>query len=160
MPAKRKSKTARKKGRSNALWFVAAFLILIVISVFLVYYFSRDEQPDKNTLETSQNKTATPQTESNLLTGTWVSSYDGAIMVFKGKSFTIEFPSVDNGTVISGTYSLSGETVTIIYNNSETCAGIPGKYSVKREKSKLIFKLISDSCKNRIERMKEDWSAI
>ena len=158
MPAKRKRKTSRKTHQNNALWFVVIFLIILIASVFLGYYFSNRKTEVTAIPEKTVKKTETPEKNRINLSGTWVSENDGAMMEFHTATFTIEFPSVDNAAVISGSFSVKGDTVTFVYgNSSKSCAGIAGKYLIKHSKNRLRFILISDSCRNRTERMKAPW---
>ncbi len=158
---KKKSKKRTNTQNNNRLWFIVTFLIILIVSLFLGYYFStgKDKDSGKKTPEqitvkknTGNNKPANP------LNGTWVSEYDGAIMEIKNKSFTLEMPSVNEGSIIKGNINISGNEALLIYvSGSESCKEKSGKYRFEIKNEKLYFKLINDDCKIRAERMSVPW---
>jgi uncharacterized protein YxeA len=157
----KKKPVKRKNSKTdNRLWFIVTFLIILIVSVLLGFYFSNNKErvsKDNSELKTPEKPIKTEKS-TTLLNGTWVSEYDGAIMEIKGHSFTLEMPSVSNGTIIKGTIQINGKEVSLTYvSGSETCKQKQGKYAFEIKNNKLVFKLINDECKSRADRMSAAW---
>ena len=172
--AKRKKspqkKTLRRKNNRNALWFIVIFLILLIASLFIGYYFTHKNSKEKTetlnqnkqVISTKKTSASLPKsTKTNILDGTWVSEYDGAIMEISGTHFTLEFPSVNSGEIIHGLLKTKEGTVHFLYQTgSNTCKGFMGKYNFELKNKNLIFNKISDKCKSRTDRMNSGWYAL
>ncbi len=163
--AKNRKKTTRKFDKNSALWFIVTFLILLLVSLFLGYYFTnhKDNINNNNKHAKATVKHAINGTSKNNqpLNGTWVSKYDGAIMEINGSNFTLEIPSVSSGTLIHGILNIDGDKISIAYTSgSETCKNKKGRYIFNKKTSELIFKLIKDDCKSRADRMTAVWNPL
>ena len=160
MPAKRLYNKRDTKSK-NSIWFIVTFLIILFVAIILGYFLSNRKQQagegDKQSVKTTEKIVEKNKTK-NPLSGTWVSEYDGAIMDIKGDTFTLEVPSVSNGTVISGKISVQNKKVLLIYTSgSQTCKQKEGRYIFEFNNKKLKFKLLTDECKSRADRMSVAW---
>ncbi len=166
MASKKRKKRSSKKN-SNAFWFLVVFLLLLVVSIFLGYYFTHHttktnfeskQMHDSLTSPLKQNVPSS-KTATGVLDGTWVSEYDGTIMEIRGRRFTLEFPSINHGQMIHGGLKIQDHTIVFTYQTgSSTCNAIQGTYHFeKKPKKRLLFKVITDSCKSRLERMTSAW---
>ncbi len=163
----RKRKKRSSKKSNNGLWFLIVFLLLLLVSIFLGYYFTHhttetnmesEQIRDSLTSPLKQNASAS-QTATGVLDGTWVSEYDGTMMEIRGRRFSLEFPSINHGPLIHGRLKIHDHRIVFIYQTgSTTCNGMQGTYRFeKKPKKRLLFKVITDSCKSRVERMTSAW---
>lgn len=150
--AKRSRKTAKAKNGQNKLFiFFAIILVLAIISTIIAFYY-QDEYAESGPVEQTQ---APAQITS--LEGTWVSNYDGKMLTISGLNVALESPSVDESGKISGSISIEDNIVTFMYK-SGICKNMEGHYLYSiNEDGELFFKLIKDSCENRIEIMTMTW---
>ena len=98
--------------------------------------------------------------------GSIIGSWDKQV---EGQLVTLSF--IDNGTYtfvfegdvneVTGTYTLSGDKITIIDDGNASeggCSGIEGNYSYSIDGDELIFSLIADNCDGRSEGMPGTWT--
>ncbi len=155
--AKRRS-TRRKAHSSNT--FMIFFIIVIVLAVLsfvITYYVTKtDDSVDKDVVNIQKTETATEEvteevaeesTEKYVLEGTWASYNDGAMLTIRGRSFTIELPSVESTIVASGKIVIVGNTATFVYTNQDSDCGIkPGKYEfIFESDDEVTFIKVDDS---------------
>ncbi len=158
-----KMRKSRKKKNENALWFVIIFLIILIASMFLGYYFTHKTDNNNKIVKhiisgISKKEKPLKPTAKNQIEGTWVSNYDGAMMEIHGSRFTLEIPSVNSSSIIKGKITFNGQSVSLVYTSgSQICKGIEGKYHYTLKDKNLIFKIIQDRCAGRSERMSAPW---
>ncbi len=164
MSRARKS-SKKNKGNINLSILLIIIALLAILSYALSFLFINDASGEQEMITQKPNrltKDELPKGDVKIITpinGRWYSTYDGAILTIDGTSFSLEIPSVDEAKAVKGTLALTGNEVTLKYDNSsKTCAGIAGRYHWKLEgQDKLVFKLINDDCKARSERMNAEW---
>lgn len=173
----RKSKSrgrSKKKKTSPILIFIFVIIALAAISMLLGYYLLQDDS-DKGLKifgnESNKLETITPEQpgtvlkekpveeKPTLLEGTWVSNYDGNIMTIHGLGYTLESPSVDHVTKITGRLSIEKNIITFVsQDGDELCENTEGHYLFTLQGSdEIFFKLIKDTCTKRKERMTLSW---
>ncbi len=167
--AKRRS-TRRKANNSNS--FMIFFIIVIVLAVLsfvITYYVTKTfDSVDKDVVNIQKTEATTEEvteevakesTEKYVLEGTWASYNDGAMLTIRGRSFTIELPSVESTIVASGKIVIVGNTVTFVYTNQDSDCGIkPGKYEfVIESDDEVTFSEIDDTCSSRKIQLIATW---
>ena len=151
MAKRSKKHGTTKNGQNNLLIFFAIIIILAIISTIIAFYY-QDEFNE--TVVDEQQQTATITTE---LEGTWVSNYDGKMLSINGMNITLESPSVDETSKITGQISVEDNIITFVYTTG-LCENMEGHYLYSINKDgEVFFKLIKDSCENRIEHMTMTW---
>ncbi len=114
-----------------------------------------NEENIKNTI-TEPIKQST--SVKNILEGTWASYNDGAMLTIKGKSFSIEQPSVESSIVAKGRIVISNSKVTFVYTNEGSTCGIkPGLYKFEFVGEDVKFSKIDDSCDGRSSQIVATW---
>lgn len=105
-----------------------------------------------------QEKTKETLPQSSWLEGTWVSSMNGAMLTFKGTTFSMDFPSVENRSPLEGVFQLNGKKIEFAGTQADGTCGIqPGKYTVTTEGSDIVITKISDECERRAQNLEASW---
>ena len=166
MPAKSRKKRASKAQKSPLMLFLLIVILLAVLSVVIGYFILQNNEekeavPNETIIETTQEEEPVLTVEP-MYTGTWVSNYDGAILSLNRFAFTLEMPSVEQGTAVKGELMVVNNVLTFVYTSgSETCSGEEGHYQYTLEDNgDIFFKLIKDNCKSRKARMEMSWFSL
>ncbi len=150
------SKSRKKKQDNNKglIIIIVAVIVIAAISIIAGWYVTDGNTEEVKTPGTEQ--TEEQVTVKTSLEGTWVSSYDGAMLGITGLSFTLELASVDKPITVQGSIVVKDSLVTFI-NTNAICKKIKGKYRFRFKEGDLVFQLIEDDCASRKERMTAGW---
>ena len=92
-----------------------------------------------------------------LLRGNWRSTVDGLMVAYNEDGTYLVSPT-DGRAPFSGRYTIEGVGIIILDEaDTETCAGIEGRYTVTVIGWTARFYLVDDSCAPRIEHMRAPW---
>lgn len=94
--------------------------------------------------------------ETKTLNGCWLSSEQGASLTFDGQGYRIDFFGVDASEPIIGKYSIDGNQIIFLNNDSE-CKGIEGTYRISFDKKNISLNCKDDNCKERRNILEADW---
>ena len=166
MPAKTRKKRQSGNKNNQLFIFLAIVIVLAIISMAVAYYLTIDGNSEAQTIPAAaQNEvSSTTDTDTSVgqIEGTWVSTYDGAMLTITGLSFSLELSGVDAAAKMTGNIAVEGNIVTFVYiTGNESCNNIEGHYLYSVEDNgDLFFKLIKDQCSGRTERMSVSWFKI
>ena len=154
-----KTKKSKQQNKNGLITIIVVIVVLAAVSIIAGWYFS-DKNSEKNTTpdkeQTVQTETKKPDAIKTPIEGTWVSNYDGAMLSITGLSFSLDLASVDKSVTIKGTILVKDDLVTFI-NKNGICKDIQGQYRFSLKNNELTFKLVSDECTSRKERMTASW---
>lgn len=167
-----KKRRSRKKPNNNnsIITLIIIIVILAIISVITAYFVLGDDEkqiPDlfeeivspENPGEEIKNIESIEEiTVKTAIDGTWVSNYDGAMLTISGTTFSIEMPSVDASSKVSGRLAVE-KTIVSFSNTSgnEACLGKEGHYNYSFIDGELMLNKIKDPCDSRSQRMIDTW---
>lgn len=97
--------------------------------------------------------------ETHTLGGTWLSMMQGASLTIDNYGYRIDFFGVDASAPIIGKYSVDGNQITFINDDSE-CKGIKGIYKISFNKKNFSLIAKDDDCTKRRNILEADWEWI
>ena len=167
----RKLKTKRgkrnKKSTGSLFSILLVFVILSVIAAAVAYFFydigkTKSKAPVKTpsvSIQKAETKNKTnPIRKKGVLDGSWVSTSDGRILEIHGTSFSLELPSVSNHQLTKGKITVTGNTASIVYTDTENkCAQKAGIYTFTVHKGSVLFRAKHDNCPGRKQIFSTTW---
>lgn len=97
--------------------------------------------------------------KSKLFKYTWVNKQDGALLKFnEDKTFTMDFPSVDSESIITGVFELSEKILTLTFDQIEgSCEEKTAQYQFEIKDQDLSLKAMKDACRRRKSHLTAGW---
>lgn len=172
--SKPKKKGGLKKKKSGNIF--TKILVVIFIVIFVAFFalrfignqkstttdgnrkiekkevIKRDKVSDKETKKTTKIVEKT-------ITGSWMSSSEGAILIMKDHSYRIDYMGVDIDQPFIGMYSVVGDNITF-ENKKDPCKDAKGLYEVSYKDKEISFKCKSDECSRRKTTLTTEWEWI
>ncbi len=171
--AKRRTSRAKKSKKVNSfVVFLIVIVVLALISAGVSYYLLDKDGIKTETVNKAEDvlpvkkiptETVKPddriiEKDAGLLSGTWVSNYDGTLLTITGQSCVFEKPAVDSPVKIEGVVLVNKTLVTFIFKEKSSCGTQEGHYEYQLTgESEVFFKRIKDPCSIRSEQMSASW---
>lgn len=184
MPPKRTSQKRRPASRRRAkpksagkgilrllLQVLVVLLSLALIAFAASYVYLRkqannDVQKDATAAVQNNPSTAlvaeteehlTQKAQISVLEGTWVSVDNGTMLSFAAENYSIDFPSVEAGKPIKGTFTVKGKRLNMLSSDAPGCEAIQGNYTFTIEGEDLQIFLKEDACTKRSNALVSNW---
>lgn len=184
MPPKRTSQKRRPASRRKAkpksagkgilrllLQVLVVLLSLALIAFAASYVYLRKQannDTEQNAAAAVQNNPSTalvaetegPLTQKaqiSVLEGTWVSADNGTMLSFVAENYSIDFPSVEAGKPVKGTFTVKGNRLNLLSSDASGCETIKGAYTFSIEGDDLQIFLKEDACAKRSSALVSSW---
>ena len=108
--------------------------------------------------ETKEQKQKS-ESKSKTLSGSWLSSEQGASLTLDEYGYRIDFSGIDASEPITGKYSVEGNQI-IFLNDNSGCKGIEGTYRITFDKKNISLDCKDDECKERRNVLETEWEWI
>jgi cytoskeletal protein RodZ len=117
---------------------------------------TEDKSEGNKKSKKEEQKAAETKAVEQSITGTWMSTTEGAVLTMGNNEYRLDFMGVDSGQPLIGTYSVEGDLITFV-NKKDPCKDVKGLYVVKFNKQEIGFKCKSDDCTKRKATLPTDW---
>ena len=97
--------------------------------------------------------------ENQTLSGCWFSTTQGSALTLDESGYRIDFSGVDASEPITGKYSVEGNQI-IFLNDNSGCKGIEGTYRITFNKKNISLDCKDDECKERRNVLDTEWEWI
>lgn len=97
--------------------------------------------------------------ENQTLSGCWFSTTQGSALTMDEYGYRIDFSGVDASEPITGKYSVEGNQI-IFLNDNSGCKGIEGTYRITFDKKNISLDCKDDECKERRNVLETEWEWI
>jgi len=165
----KKKGSSKKKKSGNIFTKILVIVIVLVLITFFAFkyiagpnnnvqHIDNQKVNSKETVSKKEIKETTKIVERNI-TGSWMSSSEGAILIMKDHDYRIDFMGVDSDQPIIGTYKVDGDNITFV-NKKDPCAEAKGLYEVSYKDKEISFKCKSDNCLQRKSTLTTEWEWI
>jgi hypothetical protein len=122
----------------------------------------KKEEPKKeNVIKETEVKKQEPKeqsqkSETKTLSGSWLSSEQGASLTMDDYGYRIDFFGVDASKPITGNYSIENNLI-VFTSDSNECDGIEGTYRITFYKKDFSLICKDDKCSSRRNVLEADW---
>jgi hypothetical protein len=113
----------------------------------------------ENEVKKQEPKTQKSKSESKTLSGSWLSSEQGASLTLDEYGYRIDFFGVDASKPITGNYSIEKNLIIFTSDDSD-CNGLDGTYRITFYKKDFSLIAKDDKCSSRRNILEADWEWI
>ena len=176
----KKKGSSKKKKSGNIFTKILVIIIVLVLVAFFAFRFIggiknsaqitdnhnidkkevvKKEKVDKKEKTSKKELKETTKIVERNISGSWMSSSEGAILIMKDHDYRIDFMGVDSDAPIIGSYSVEGDIITFV-NKKDPCIDAKGLYEVSYKDKEISFKCKSDNCLQRKSALTTEWEWI
>ena len=176
---KPKKKGSSKKKSNKLITRIIVVIFVLILAFFLIFSVFRpspknqnpeaqitnvvenqgpkeDIKPEEKMSKQEEKKAIETKAVEQSITGTWMSTTEGAVLTMGDNNYRLDFMGVDSGKPIIGTYSVDGDLITFV-NKEDPCKDVKGLYEVRFNKQEIGFKCKSDECTKRKATLPTEW---